>query len=130
MRALTAASLTAGMLFSAFVTAGSMAAEADVVGVEVVKLKRAGDATFRFRVTVAHPDTGWDHYADAWEVVGPDGAVLGRRVLLHPHVNEQPFTRSADVEIPESVVEVTVRARDKVHGFGGAEITVAVPHAQ
>ena len=116
------------LLLSGFVAPGSMAGGADVVGVEVFKLKKSGDTVFRFKVTVAHADEGWDHYADAWEVIGPDGALLGRRVLLHPHVNEQPFTRTADIEVPKSIAEVTVRARDKVHGLGGAEMNVQIPH--
>ena len=85
-------------------------------------------ATATISVTVRHADTGWDHYADAWEVVGPDGTVYGKRVLYHPHVNEQPFTRSLDgVKIPENVGSVTVRAHDSVHGLGGTETTVKVP---
>jgi len=104
----------------------AMAGEADVVGVEVSK---QGEGRFRFDVTVRHADEGWDHYADRWEVLGPDGAALGVRELAHPHVNEQPFTRSlSGVEIPVGVSEVTVRARDSVHGYGGREMTVAVPH--
>ncbi len=105
-----------------------MAGEADVVGVKVFKLKKKSDTTFRFRVTLRHNDEGWDHYADAWDVVGPDGTVLGERVLLHPHVEEQPFTRSTDIVIPKTITEVTIRGRDKVHGFGGATMTVMVPH--
>ena len=101
-----------------------------MVAVKVFKLKKAGDTVFRFRVTVAHTDTGWDHYADAWEVVGPDGTVIGRRVLLHPHVDEQPFPRATDVDIPKSITRVSVRARDKVHGFGGREMQVDVPHGE
>jgi hypothetical protein len=31
------------------------------------------------------------------------------------------------VAIPDMVLTVTVRARDKVHGSGGREITVEVP---
>ncbi len=90
---------------------------------------RAGaDGTFSFDVTVRSADTGWDKYADAWEVVGPDGTVLGTRVLTHPHENEQPFTRSLqDVEIPAGVDEVSVRARDSVQGFCGTEQQVALP---
>ncbi len=104
----------------------AMAGEADVVDVEVTK---RGDGQFRFEVTVRHADEGWEHYADRWDVVGPDGEVLGVRELAHPHVNEQPFTRSlGGVAIPAGVSEVTVRARDSVHGYGGAEITVDVPH--
>tara|TARA_R110000823_G_scaffold4639_2_gene18333 strand:- start:1462 stop:1878 length:417 start_codon:yes stop_codon:yes gene_type:complete len=105
--------------------ASSHAGEADVVGVEA---RKTSDATYRFAVTVAHDDTGWDHYADAWQVIGPDGAVLGERILAHPHVNEQPFTRSlSGVAIPNGITSVTVRARDLVHGFGGQEIAINLP---
>lgn len=98
------------------------AGEADVVAVEAVE-ESAG--TWRFEVTVAHADEGWDHYADKWEVLAPDGRVLGTRVLLHPHVGEQPFTRSlGGVAIPQEIPQVTVRAHDSVHGYGGAETTV------
>lgn len=129
MRSVLALVLTVLIPLS-LVTTVAVAGTADVVGVEVFKLKKAGDTVFRFKVTVRHGDEGWDHYAEAWEVVGPDGAVLGRRVLLHPHVNEQPFTRSADITVPRSVTEVVVRARDKPHGLGGAEMSVQVPHGQ
>jgi hypothetical protein len=65
---------------------------------------------------------------DAFEVVAPDGMVLSTRTLLHPHVDEQPFTRSlSGVEIPAGIGEVTVRAHDSVDGYGGAEMTVALP---
>ena len=72
-----------------------------------------------------HDDSGWEHYADRWEVLKPDGEVLATRVLAHPHETEQPFTRSLSrVRIPASVTEVVVRAHDSVHGFGGAELRV------
>ncbi len=102
-----------------------LAGEAHVVDVRAIK---EASATYSFHVTVQHADTGWDHYADTWEVLGPDGTVLGTRVLLHPHVNEQPFTRSlSGVKIPEGIKSVTVRAHDKVHGWGGKVITVDLP---
>jgi len=102
-----------------------MAGEADVVGVVATK---SGPGVFRFDVTVRHDDAGWDHYADQWEVVAPDGTVLGQRVLLHPHVEEQPFTRSlTGVAVPEGVDRVTVRARDSQHGWGGREQDVPLP---
>ena len=76
-----------------------------------------GDGRFTFHVTLEHGDTGWEHYADKWEVLAPDGTVLGTRVLLHPHENEQPFTRSlSEVEIPTGVSSVAIRAHDLVHG--------------
>ena len=103
----------------------ALAGEADVVAVDV---RASGDGTFRFDVAVRHADTGWDHYADLWEVVAPDGAVLGARVLLHPHVDEQPFTRGlSGVRIGQAIRTVRVRARDKADGYGGREMVVSVP---
>ena len=103
----------------------AVAGEADVVA---ARLTPAGDGTWRVEVTVEHADEGWDHYADAWEVVAPDGSVLGTRTLLHPHVGEQPFTRAlSGLAIPGEIATVTIRARDSVHGDGGRELTLAVP---
>jgi len=112
----------AGFLIGFMVFATSAwAGEADVLGVRVGK---SGDGTFRFDVTIRHADDGWDHYADAFEVIGPDGQVLGMRVLYHPHVDEQPFTRSlTGVRIAPDVATVSVRAHDKVHGHGGRIVT-------
>ena len=85
---------------------------ADSPTVEGAAAARQADG-WRFDVTVAHPDTGWDHYADAWRIETEDGTELGTRILMHPHVTEQPFTRSlGGVTIPEGVERVVVRARD------------------
>ncbi|MBO6578978.1 MAG: hypothetical protein JJ871_19095 [Thalassospira sp.] len=101
------------------------AGEADVVAAKATK---TGENTYRFDVTVAHEDTGWDHYANVWQVIGPNGAIIGERVLAHPHVNEQPFTRSlSGVSIPTEITGVTLRAGDLVHAFGGAELTIELP---
>ncbi len=116
--------LTLG-LWMALVAGHAFADEADIVGVKIIK---EGTGTYRFDVTVKHADEGWKHYANAWDVVAPDGTVLGTRVLAHPHEDEQPFTRSLSrVRIPEGVGEVTLRARDSVHELGGAEMSVQVP---
>ena len=101
------------------------AGEADVIEVNV---KRIADDTYNFDVTVRHTDEGWKHYADKWDVMAPDRTVLGTRILAHPHVEEQPFTRSlAGVKIPEDIDAVTVRAHDLAHGYGGKTVKVAVP---
>ncbi len=101
------------------------AGEADVVAAEAVPVP---GGTWRFDVTVAHDDEGWGHYADRIEVVAPDGTVLGTRNLVHPHVDEQPFTRSVSgVVIPDGVTTVTVRANDSLHEYGGAEIVIELP---
>lgn len=100
--------------------------------VRFVEARQEAGGTWTFTVTVAHPDQGWDDYADGWDVVLPDGSVakpdpdsLFTRLLLHPHETEQPFTRSqSSIMIPEEVTLVTVRAHDLVDGFGGQEIEV------
>ena len=105
-----------------FLPAVSFAGEADVVA---VKASSGKDGTWSFSVTVRHDDEGWDHYADRWEVLGLDEKVLGTRVLMHPHVGEQPFTRSlGGIEVPNDVSKVLVRARDSVHGYGGKMMEV------
>ncbi|TCL08184.1 hypothetical protein BXY66_0217 [Shimia isoporae] len=81
------------------------------------RASKSGD-TWRFDVTLLHPDTGWDHYADGWRVELNDGTVLTTRVLTHPHVNEQPFTRSqSGVKIPEGTQTVYIRSRCIVDGW-------------
>ncbi|SFF71607.1 hypothetical protein [Roseobacter denitrificans] len=86
--------------------------------IDHVAARQASDGTWRFSVTISHPDTGWDHYADAWRVLDMEGRELGVRVLAHPHVEEQPFTRSlSNVRIPEGVKRVQVQARDKPGGW-------------
>lgn len=106
--------------------AGTAAAgEADVVGVEVHK---TGERTYRVDATLRHADAGWDHYADKWDVLLPDGTVLGTRTLHHPHVEEQPFTRSlGNVRVPAGVDRIEVRAHDSVHGYGGKTRRARLP---
>ena len=102
-----------------------IAGEADVITVDV---KKSGDHLYHFDVTVAHADNGWDHYADSWDVLDLEGNVLGTRTLYHPHVNEQPFTRSlSGVKIPGDVTKVIIRAHDSVHQYGGMTKSVELP---
>ena len=92
----------------------ALADPAEIVGIEALP---AADG-WRFSVTLAHADTGWDDYADGWRVELEDGTVVGDRPLGHPHVNEQPFTRSTSgVVIPEGTAQVYVRARTNVDGW-------------
>lgn len=101
------------------------AGEADVVSATAT---HAADGTYTFDVTVRHEDEGWDHYANRWDVMSPDGELLGYRVLAHPHVTEQPFTRRlGGVTIASHITEVTIRAHDSVHGDGGVDVIVQLP---
>ena len=102
-------------------TAQSLAGETVVVNAQA---KWSG-GSWRFDVTLRHDDTGWEHYADAWRVVGPDGTVYGTRTLYHPHVDEQPFTRSlSGVTIPNGVNQVVIEARDSLHGWSSSKISI------
>jgi hypothetical protein len=96
----------------------------DTVLAEVLEVKTTGAPNaYQFEVKVSSPDTGCDQYADWWEVLSEDGDLLYRRVLLHSHVNEQPFTRSGGpVPIDENTVRV-VRAHMKNGGYGGHAMT-------
>lgn len=88
--------------------------------VEFVALE-AVNGVWTAHVTIRHADSGWQHYADAWRIVGPDHQVLGTRTLYHPHETEQPFTRTlSGISIPPSLKWVAVQAHDKVHGWGDA----------
>lgn len=108
---------------------------ADVLFVRAVQ---AADGSWTFYVTVSHPDTGWEDYADGWDVALEDGTVLKpdpespfTRLLLHPHVDEQPFTRSqSKIIIPEGENVVTVRAHDLVDGYGGQVVVVDLSQAE
>ncbi|UCC65752.1 MAG: hypothetical protein JSV36_13415 [Anaerolineae bacterium] len=102
---------------------------ADVLHVRAVQ---GDDGTWTFYVTVQHPDTGWEDYADGWDVLTSDGLIIKpdpdtpfTRLLLHPHVDEQPFTRSQrGIAIPLDLTQVRVRAHDLVDGYGGREVIV------
>ena len=108
------------------VLASMLVAPAQANEVEIVKagFEKFG-STWTVYTTLRHDDTGWDHYADKWRVVDAHGNVLGERVLLHPHENEQPFTRSeSGIDIPETTTIVYVEAHDKVHGWSRQRVRV------
>jgi hypothetical protein len=95
--------------------------------IETVNATESG-GTWRFDVTLSHPDTGWEHYADGWRVLTMDGNELGMRVLHHPHTDEQPFTRSlSGVLLPPGTKQVKIQARCLVDGWHSATKTVDLP---
>ena len=105
----------------------SSPASAGQAEIEDVNVRYSQDS-FQFDVTLRHDDTGWDHYADGWEVISPAGDVLGKRVLAHPHESEQPFTRSlSGVHIPAGINSVSIRAHDSVHGYNEQVFEVILP---
>jgi hypothetical protein len=112
----------------ALTLAGStQAALAEAPKIVGARAERSG-AGWMIEVTLNHPDTGWDHYADAWAVYAPDGTELGMRVLMHPHENEQPFTRAlTQVGVPDGVRELTIRAHCLHDGWGTETYALKLP---
>ena len=77
------------------------------------------------RVTLEHQDKGWEHYADGWRIVTSGGTILGERTLYHPHVAEQPFTRSlSGVKIPSPIKQIYIEAHDNVHGWSKDKLQI------
>ena len=114
-----------GFILGLLTSSSLMAGEADVLSVKVAK---EPTGSWRFTVTVKHADQGWNHYANEFRVSGPGGETFGTRTLYHPHVNEQPFTRSLPgVRIPDDIKKVTISAGDSVHGYGGDSVTIDLP---
>lgn len=105
------------------------AAWAGFADVLKVKVHQVAPNQFNFSVTLRHQDSGWDHYANRWQIISPQGKVIATRHLSHPHINEQPFTRSLfNVAILPTTTWVKLRAVDIKHGGGGREVTVSIPH--
>jgi len=102
-----------------------LANDATIVDAKI--LPASGKRQFQVHVTLQHADTGWDHYANRWDVLDENGKLLGSRTLHHPHVNEQPFTRSLSLTIPPEVKVITIVASDSVHGDNEQTFTLEVP---
>jgi hypothetical protein len=112
----------------AFVIGSIVTGIASAGEVEIVNVKVSCSSSCSFSVTLKHADEGWEHYANQWDVMSMDNKLLKSRVLLHPHVNEQPFTRSlSGVQIPAGTTRVKIRAKDLKHGFSSDEYTVQLP---
>jgi len=105
--------------------------QANEVEIVNASFRYSGGGEWSVDVTLRHADTGWDQYADAWRVVADDGKVLGTRTLVHPHVDEQPFTRGlGGVAIPADMTTVYVEAHDSVHGWSPQRVRVNLDKAK
>ena len=97
----------------------------DFPQVKEVLATQEANGSWCFGTSVIHNDEGWEHYANGWEIIDLEGNQLGTRKLHHPHVNEQPFTRSqCNINIPANISKVIVRAKCNQHGFGGKAMLV------
>ena len=95
--------------------ASGMNVQADVIAVQA----SGQPGVYQFNVGIRSPDKGCAQYADWWEVVSTDGKLLYRRVLLHSHVDEQPFTPSGGPVPIQADTVVWVRAHMNPGGYGG-----------
>lgn len=106
------------------ISASAFAGEADIVGVD---WSVSANGSLTISATVLHADEGWEHFADAFDVRDENGNLLKTRILAHPHVNEQPFTRQlSGVEVPEGTCELIISAHDSVHEYGGNNMTINI----
>jgi len=88
---------------------------ADIKGVTVT----GSEGRYTFAVKIRSDDTGWDQYADRWEVLNGTRGIIYQRVLGHPHVNEQPFTRSGTSINIEKGENIYIRAHLKNMEYAG-----------
>jgi hypothetical protein len=99
---------------------------ADMPEIQKATAERVGMG-WRINVTLKHPDTGWDHYADGWDVHDASGKKIGFRELMHPHVDEQPFTRAlVNIMLPDGTREIFIRARCSVAGWSSEQVKVTL----
>ena len=113
------------LLLGAILFFFNLTLSANEVEVVNVKANQSKDQSWNFDVTLKHDDEGWDHYANEWQIIAPDNKILGTRTLYHPHVNEQPFTRSlSGVKIPKEIKTVRIIAKDTVHGLSHKAVEV------
>mgnify|MGYP000025295265 CR=1 FL=1 len=95
------------------------------VAIIFAKFSRNVDGSWNVAATLKHADSGWNHYANEWRIVDGKGHVIGKRVLAHPHVEEQPFTRRLySLKIPVGVADIFVEASDSVNGRSPDRIKV------
>ena len=92
-----------------------------------VELKQRQGNRWLFNVTLSSPYDSPQRYADAWRVLDDQDKELGIRILGHDHASEQPFTRSATIELPDGVAPVFVEGRDQANGWSGQRFKVTLP---
>ena len=93
----------------------------EVIAVEALS---AESESWRFNVTLSSVYDSPQRYADAWRVLDEQGNELGIRILGHDHASEQPFTRSARIQIPKELSKVFVEGRDQANGWSGQRFEV------
>lgn len=116
------------VLFIALPMSAVMANEVEILKASFAQNKQGN---WNISVTLEHQDAGWKHYANLWQVVDDNNQVLAKRVLHHPHDDEQPFTRALkNVNIPSSVKVVFIEAQDLKHGWASSRLKIDLSQAK
>ena len=103
---------------SALLLSLSHISKANDISILAAAIIHQSHGEYLVNVKLEHHDTGWQHYADEWRLVDDKGNILGSRVLQHPHINEQPFTRAlSNIKLGSGLETIYIEAHDKVHGW-------------
>ena len=116
---------------SALLLTLSHSSKANDINILAAAIIHQSHGEYLVNVKLEHHDTGWQHYADEWRLVDNEGNILGTRVLQHPHVHEQPFTRSlSNVKLSSELQAVFIEAHDKVHGWTKSRLMIDLTKMQ
>ena len=94
--------------------------QAEDIRADVLSVAAKGTSgAYTFAVKLNSTETGCAQYADWWEVLSEEGALLYRRILVHSHPDTQPFTRSGGPVAIKSNETVYVRGHMNKAGYVG-----------
>ena len=96
----------------------TMTGSANVIAVSVT----GAEDSYTFAVTLQTSDIDCSHFADWWEVLTQEGALVYRRILAHPHtegLSGNPYTRSGGPVAISGDQPVVVRGHMNDLGYVG-----------
>lgn len=111
--------------FAALNLATGAGAEAPKVASASIVQDGAG---WTVRALIRHPDSGWDHYASGWQVLAPDGTVLGFAEITHPHLEGEPIQEElTGITLPDGADHLMIRVRCTLDGWSARFFRLDLP---
>ncbi len=111
-------------LLAVLLAAPALADAPEIVGAKVGETGGLWAVT----VTIAHDDTGWDHFAGGFAVLSPDGTQLGALEFSHPHTGQDRFEASlTGLRIPDDIPFILIRTRCSLVGWAAEPVKVDLP---